>query len=174
MIEFNLKEWLTDHSDSWKRVEDEFIFTHATGHTSILLLRDGWRDDVLRPKSACLQAFYENFLGASIGDGQIIIGTPVMVGLSVSHNFRIPDLEEMANQSKALGMPIPETREVFIMEACWMFLYAIDQTASGEALLRYDRDFQRVDMLLGIQPVLEDWWQMIQAEPKKQRNNETH
>ena len=164
MVKLNIKDWLAKHSVSSKRAGDELIFSHATGHTSILLIREGWRDDILSPNSESLRALYENLLGASIGDGQIIVGTPVRGGVSVSQDFLIPDIEAMANQSRKLGMPIPETREVFIMEASWMFLYAIDRTPSGEVLVRYDRDLQRSDTLSAVELVLEDWWEMVQAE----------
>jgi hypothetical protein len=173
MVQLSIEEWLAKNSASNKRVGNELLFTHATGHTSTLILRSNRIEDELNPSSSALQAFYEQFLGAAIGDGQLIVGTPVRGGVRISQDFLIPDLNQMQSQAKVLGMPIVEMQEVFMVEACWMFLYAIERTDTEEILLEYDRDFGETERVRSIQTMLDSWWQMVQAEPKDPTEHQT-
>ena len=46
--------------------------------------------------------FYAEYWAGSIGDGHIVIGTPVVVGITVSHGYRVPDLREMSATAASL------------------------------------------------------------------------
>jgi len=163
-MRLKIKEWLTSRSSSTRQVRNELFFNHATGHTSVLVVRNAWQDNVINPKTETLQVFYNDFLGASIGDGQILIGSTVAGGLHLSQDFDIPDIDEITHKSKALGMALDESDEVFMVEAAWMFLYCIKCSAAGETLVRYDRDFSQFETVPSIDCVLDDWWQMVTAE----------
>jgi hypothetical protein len=169
-MDWNLMAWLGAHSLRSERIGGEEVFFHATGHKSIIVRREGWIDGIANVEKPTLSGLYEDMLGASIGDGQIIVGTPVVGGVEVSMGFTIPDLDEMEAQAKELGMNIRPSQHVFMMEACWMFLYSVEQRNGNEVLLRYDRDFRREDDLMTFDVVLDEWWQMLSAETKAQGN----
>ena len=123
-----------------------------------MVLKDHWLDDLIPIKSDLLRGLFDSCLGASIGNGHIIIGSPVEGGIDVSHNYRIPDLNELRLQAANLGMQNAIVSEAFMIEASWMFLYGVDP--QRRRLLRFDRDFGTYETLSSIENVLRDWWQI--------------
>jgi hypothetical protein len=165
IMTWNLREWLGMHAVRVERIGNEEVFTHFTGESSVVVLREGWIDDLIATESDDLGELFSDLLGASIGDGHIVIGTPVVDGLAVSHGFTIPDLNYMKAQAEDLGMLVHPFQRVFIMQACWMFFYSLENRGGRNVLLRYDRDFRREDEVPDLQSVLDDWWKMVMAEP---------
>ena len=157
----DLKKWLERHSIDVKQEEEELVFTHVGGETSILVPREGRIDDVIEPQSCMLKSVYAHYLGASIGHSDIIIGSVARGGTRVSHGYKIPDLEQMHWQCSELGMNIRDTQEVFMVEAAWMLFYSVERTNDGERLLRYDRDFQSEVLITDVEAVLDRWWEIV-------------
>jgi hypothetical protein len=88
MSDFDLKEWLSEHSSKFERTKTELIFTHFNGQTSILLPRDRWRDGLLTVEIGELAPFYGDYFGASIGNSQLAFATNIIGGIDVSHAGR--------------------------------------------------------------------------------------
>lgn len=144
----------------------ELRFHHHTGSTSILVVRDAWIDGILPTAHEDLSLFYADYWAGSIGDGHVVIGTPVTGGIDVSHGYRIPDLAEMAATASALGLPESAGLEVFMQQASWMFIYGLK--AASDALFLYDRDFEKLRPLSGIEAVLNQWWEIELADAAEQ------
>lgn len=109
-----------------------------------------------------LSAFYAEYWAGSICDGHVVIGTPMAGGVDVSHGYRIPDLAEMATTANSLGMPEAEGIEVFMQQASWMFIYGLK--VADKALFLFDRDFKKLRPLVGIEAVLNQWWEIELAD----------
>ena len=154
----SLLAWLHRHSTSVVREGAELRFTHPTGSTSILIVRDAWVDGVTPVKNDQLAFFYSEYWAASIGDGHIIIGTPVLGGMEISHGYRVPDLEDMAATSISLGMEMPPDFQIFMMQGSWLFAYGI-KDESGP-IVRYDFDYKEFDPVSGIEELLNQWWEI--------------
>lgn len=157
-----LISWLKSHSTSVVREGSELRFSHSTGSTSIITARDLWVDGTVPVRNDQLASFYDEYWAASIGDGYIVIGTPVLGGIEVSHGYRIPDLLEMASTSSSLGISPSEDFEIFMMQASWMFIYGI--RGNDGSLIEYDRDFKEFDTLVGIEAVLNQWWEIEKGD----------
>jgi hypothetical protein len=160
MTLLDIKQWLIEHSVKQTRVENECRFEHFTGETSVLVVREEWKDGLITLTDGHLQSFYSNFYGASIGNGHIVIGTNILGGLRVSHGFRLPDLDEMRAKATALSMKLDAAEEVFMQSAGWMFIYSVSPCASELRLRQHDRDFRSDTFLNGIQPIFDCWWQI--------------
>jgi len=161
MKDIDLKDWLTKHSTDIQKVGGELRFTHFSGHTSILLPRVEWCDNLLSPQCAALRGFYDQYFGGRIGDSQIVIASNLEGGIEISHGFRIPDLKEMKSRAMELGMPAKSDQEIFMVEAGWMFIYAYDFSTPDASLFYCDRDFKTTHKVDSFQKVLEDWWKMV-------------
>lgn len=157
-----LISWLRRHSTSVKEEGGELKFIHANNRSSILAVRADWLDDTIRIENRALADFYSAYWAASIGNGYIIIGTPIQGGLEVSHGFRVPDLQHIREKSESLGMHDAKSMEAFMIEASWMFLYGIDQNTNH--LVRFDRDFGSCEVISSIENVLDEWWQIVADE----------
>jgi len=157
-----LLSWLHSHSTSVVRDGRETRFIHPTGSTSILVDRGECADETLPLESASLQDFYSKYCAASIGNGHIIIGTPIVGGFPVSHGYRVPDLREMSETARSLGFPDNANIEVFMQQASWMFIYGM--LPQDGSLVLFDRDFEKLRPLLGIESLLQQWWEIEQAD----------
>lgn len=154
-----IANWLKARSTSVERVGNELRFVHSVTETSLLVIKDQWVEGLIPVRSDLLRSFFDEGLAASIGNGHIVIGSVIEGGIEVSHGYRIPDLNQMRQQSADLGMTNAEAAEAFMMEASWMFLYGVDQ--SSGRLVRFDRDFGTYESLSSIENVLGDWWQIV-------------
>jgi hypothetical protein len=68
MIEdIDLERWLVERSSSVETQGSEIIYTHAPNEKSVLVKREGWRDDLIPVLNPMLVKFYAEYLGASIG-----------------------------------------------------------------------------------------------------------
>jgi hypothetical protein len=159
---FDLESWLMAHSDGVAHRGGELVFTHRTGETSILVPRDERFADLLDVGAPPpVGAFYQRFVGASIGDSQLTFATTVRGGLDVSHGFRLHDFDQMRAEASGLGIEIGPAERAFLAEAAWMFLYTVE-TGDGPGVLRvHDRDFGTVRIVDDLERVFEDWWDLV-------------
>ena len=163
MDSLTLEDWLRQRSIKVERNGPELIFTHFTGETSILLPRDTWRDNLISFDCDWLASFYDDLFGASIGNSQIIIGTNVRGGIDISHGCRLPDLDQLADKARALGIVVPAAELPFIAEAGYMFFYTVRSSPAGFLFRVHDRDFGTSTRVTGFWEVLENWWTMIRS-----------
>jgi hypothetical protein len=161
----NLRKWLAEHSVKSKENGAEIVFTHASGETSILLLRNEQAMSVVQVSLEPLASFYREYSGASIGNTQILIGTNVKGGVQLSPGLRLPDLEQMTKQARELEIAIGKSEQVFMAEAAWMFVYTIAGEGEQGVLRRYDRDFGTNRLIENLDGVFESWWKIVQADP---------
>ena len=79
--------------------ENEIIFSHLTGEQSILVRRNIEIDrrEFIDMDAPGLVDFYSKFVGASLGGGILMIGSPVHGGLDLSSGYKIPDFIEIRN-----------------------------------------------------------------------------
>lgn len=154
----SLINWLNSHSTSVKQVGNELLFKHTESRSSVVVLKNEWLDGLIPVHSPLLQNLFNGCLAASIDNGHVIIGSIVEGGITLSHGYRIPDLNELRITAARLGMQNVEASEAFMIEAAWMFLYGID--AESKSLLRFDRDFDSYETVSSIENVMDDWWQI--------------
>lgn len=159
---FDLEAWLRAHSVSAERVGSELVFTHFTGETSILLPRSGRESGLLDAKTEPIAAFYARFLGASIGNSQLVFATSVVGGAPVSRGFSLPDFVQLGEHARESGIEIGGTEQAFLAEAAWMFIYTVD--ARDGCLRMYDQDFAEVREVESLESVMEAWWGMVLTE----------
>jgi hypothetical protein len=162
----SLLTWLNSHSTSVVRDGAELRFHHHTGSTSILVVRDAWIDGILPAAHEDLSSFYADYWAGSIGDGHVVIGTPIAGGIDVSHGYRIPDLAEMAATAAHLGLPESAGLEVFMQKGSWLFIYGLK--LSDNVLFLYDHEFGDLQPLSGIEAVLNQWWEIELADAAEQ------
>jgi len=153
--------WLRSHSESEKRTENELVFTHFTGETSVLVFSSDSKGR-LPSGNPFLSSFYESFCGASIGNGHVVILSNVPGGVNVSHGYSISDLKEAKSKVLEWGMECDADEDVFMQTAGWMFVYSIKSESSIDTDVRlYDRDFEKSRYIGGIKEVLEEWWSIV-------------
>lgn len=160
MKNFEIKKSLEALSLKIERIGGELVFTHDKKHSSILLPRDEWKDDLLPVNLEPLASFYSEYFGASIGNGQLVIATNIEGGIQVSHGFKIPDFNQMAAQAIDLGLKFKESEFVFLSEAAWMFVYTLSDEHGQTVLRKYDRDFGGCQIIQTLDEVLENWWKI--------------
>jgi hypothetical protein len=165
-----ISNWLSRHSTSIERVGNEIRFIHSGSRTSLLVVKDKWPDGLIPVQSEKLRGFFDEGLAASIGNGQIIIGSSIDGGIEVSHGFRIPDLSEMRSNADDFGIDPTDNFEIFMIEASWMFFYGVDLVS--QKLFRFDRDFGTSEAVSSIENVLDDWWQMVLNDESVEFGNE--
>jgi len=62
MKEINLRTWLGAHSTKVEHIGSEIVFSHMNGETSVLVLREGWRDGLIAVEIEPLNSFYSSIL----------------------------------------------------------------------------------------------------------------
>ncbi len=164
MKPFNLETWLKAHCTKVECVGAEQVFTHVNGETSLLLPREGWRDGLIAVEVEPLASFYRKYFGASIGNSQLTFATNIAGGLDVSHGFRLPDFNQMANQVQELGVKVDQSEQVFLAEAGWMFIYSVCCENGQPVLRKYDRDFGTRRPVANLEEILSDWWAIVEAD----------
>jgi len=149
-----------------EQVENELRFKHTESRSSVVVLKDKWLDGLIPVHSPLLQNLFSGCLAASIDNGHVIIGSIVEGGTTLSHGYKVPDLNELRITAARLGMKNADASEAFMIESAWMFLYGIDP--DSESLLRFDRDFNTYETVSTIESVMDDWWQIVidEDQPK--------
>lgn len=161
MEAFGLEPWLASRSVRTERRHSEIVFTHFTGETSILVPRTLRTEPLVEVNVASLSSFFLEYSGASIGNGHIILGTNVVGGISTSHGFKLPDLIQMREEARKLGVVPSSGEQVFMMAAAWMFIYTLEQKDGKETLRKYDRDYAKNRVVESFGKVLEVWWKIV-------------
>jgi hypothetical protein len=157
-----IKEWLNSRSISSEINEGEHRYVHSSGETSLLVLNKTRQGNAIPVTSPLLEGFYAAFSGASIGNGHIVIASNMVGGVTTSHGFAIPDLNEMRIHALQLDMPLHVSDVVFMQVAGWMFILAAD---SKGAIRQFDRDMRTVREVPSIESVLNEWWRIVLEDP---------
>ncbi|MDF7802096.1 hypothetical protein P4C99_21675 [Pontiellaceae bacterium B1224] len=160
--DFDILRWLTEHSTSIRENKHEITFTNVSDTTSSLIKPDE-ESDLIKISNPNISNFYSEFLGGHFDDSQLIIPTVIKGGFQINNEWHLPDIIEARAQALELGVKIPESEDIIIIEAGWMFFHTISNSTPATIKV-YDRDYETVSEEQSIHSIFDNSWDILEAD----------